>query len=94
VAGQGDQLRAAGRYLVQDVADVPLADRPPRWVGVAQYGLGHQRCPGRVHRQVQAADHGPDGDVEDLLGDAEHPFDRRVPAAADEHQSEAADVDG
>jgi hypothetical protein len=29
--------------------------------------------------QVEPPGHRPDGNVEDLLGDAEYPFDRRVP---------------
>ena len=33
-------------------------------------------------------------DVENLLGDAEHPFDRWVPTTADQHQPEAANIDG
>jgi len=79
VAGQGDQVRATGRYLIQDMGDIPLADRVPWRVRVAQYRLRHQRRPGRVHRQVQSADHGADRDVENLLGDAKHSFDRRCP---------------
>jgi hypothetical protein len=55
--------------------------------------LRHQPRTGRVHRQMQATDHRTDRYVQDHLGDAEHPLDRRVAAARDQHQSEAANVD-
>jgi hypothetical protein len=55
--------------------------------------LRHQPRTGRVHRQMQATDHRTDRYVQDHLGDAEHPLDRRVTAARDQHQSEAANVD-
>jgi len=58
VAGQGDQVRATGRYLIQDMGGIPLADRVPWRVRVAQYRLRHQRGADRAHRQVQSADHG------------------------------------
>ena len=60
---------------------------------VAQHRLRDQRGPGRVHRQVQPADHGPEGDVQDLLGHRQDLLDQRMPAPADQHQAEPADID-
>ena len=44
------------------------------------------------HWQVQAADHSAGRDVQDVFGDAEDLLDRRVAAAADQDQPEAANV--
>src|SRR6185437_1207661 len=93
VPGQGDDPRPAGLDLLQHVPDVTLADRLPGRMRVAQYRLGYQRGPGRMDGQVQPADHGLNGDVEDLLGHPQDLLDPRVAAAADQDQAKAADID-
>jgi len=50
VAGQGDQLGAAGVDLVEDMGGVSFPDGLPGRVGVAEQCLRDQRCPGRVDR--------------------------------------------
>src|SRR6185312_12597079 len=93
VPGQGDDLRPAGFDLLQHVLGVTLADRLPGWMRVAQGRLRYQWGPGRMDGQVQPADYGLDGDVEDLFGNPQDLLDPRMAAAADQDQAKAADID-
>ena len=60
--------------------------------GLPSNRLRYQRGPGRMDGQVQPADHGPDGDVEDLFGNSQDLLDPGLAAAADQDQAKATDI--